>query len=110
MNPAQREALQAIQELARQHMLETPFQTGDMRFINNLAMLHSRDAIKEGGDSDKRYLLRLWLRNEALGWPIPAGLQHDWKETFEDAQGRERWDSEVMTEEELYDKSSSKCG
>ena len=59
MTPAQREALEVIQELARHHMLETLFQTGDMRFINNLAMLHSRDAVKEGGDSDKRYLLRL---------------------------------------------------
>ena len=110
VSPTQREALEAVQDLARRHKLEVPFQDGDMRFINNLALLHSRDDLKKSPGSDQRYLLRMWLRNEKLGWPIPTELQCDWKKSFEDVQGRGRWDAKVMTEEELYDCDSTKCG
>ena len=99
-----------MQDLARRHKKETPFRNGDMLFVNNLALLHSREAIKKDRGSNTRYLLRMWLRNEELGWPIPTGLQHDWTKTFEDVKGRERWDSKVMTEEELYDNDSTRCG
>ena len=110
VSSTQRQALEAVQELAVRHKLETPFVAGDIRFINNLAMLHSRDAFEGGCGSDKRHLLRLWLRNEELGWPIPPGLVPDWKISFEGAQGTERWDLNPMTEDELHKNESSRCG
>jgi hypothetical protein len=83
MTPGKLEALLAIQALAQRHKLRISLQPGDMTFINNFTILHSRDAFVDSGD-DNRYLVRLWLRNENLKWDLPDYLQEGNSRMFED--------------------------
>jgi len=83
MTPGKLEALLAIQALAQKHKLCISLQPGDMTFINNFAILHSRDSFVDSG-VDNRYLVRLWLRNENLKWDLPEHLQEGNSRMFED--------------------------
>jgi hypothetical protein len=79
---------------ALKHHLEIEFEAGDMCFINNLAIMHSRQSFKDGLDA-KRYLLRLWLNNPERGWRIPEGLQLPWDRIFAPLHEiRNYWDVE----------------
>jgi hypothetical protein len=83
MTPGKLEALLAIQALAQKHKLCISLQPGDMTFINNFSILHSRDGFMDRGE-DNRYLVRLWLRNESLKWDLPEYLQEGNCRMFED--------------------------
>ena len=73
-------------------------QAGDMHYINNLAVLHRRDAFVNGEDAGaKRHLIRMRLRNETLGWAIPEELQQEWAGAF-DNKGDRVWHLEPMPE------------
>lgn len=70
-----------------------------MHFVNNLAVLHRRDAFEiEGGK--KRHLVRMWIRSEKLAWELPRVLREEcgWDEAFgEEGEGREEvWHVEPM--------------
>lgn len=78
---AQAEALDAVHFSALRHSLEIELQAGDMVFINNFAIMHSRESFRDTVDS-KRYLLRLWLNNPEKGWEIPEGLRLAWDRIF----------------------------
>ncbi|KAH9204577.1 hypothetical protein DL95DRAFT_319195, partial [Leptodontidium sp. 2 PMI_412] len=54
----QLEALEVVEQLARKYTLETTFLPGDIRFMNNFAMLRSRDPY-QNQNSPPRHLLRL---------------------------------------------------
>ena len=75
MTTAQTEALDLLEALAEKHQVSTTIQRGDMRFINNYGVLHSRDSFKDDG-SLKRHLIRLWLQRGAgeVGWDLPEEL------------------------------------
>lgn len=76
---------------AKKYSLKTTMRPGDMRFINNLALLHCREPYEDDKNS-QRHLVRLWLRNENLGWKIPQALMGKWDEIFQgDPDGEERW-------------------
>jgi hypothetical protein len=64
---------------------------GDMRFINNHAILHSREAFQDG-ESSNRHLIRMWLQNEQLGWGLPAALKACSDVMFAEDAGAERWE------------------
>lgn len=66
----QMEALEVIQELGEKYQLELPMQPGDLTFVNNFGVLHSRDAFQDS-EKDVRYLVRMWIKNEALSWKLP---------------------------------------
>lgn len=57
-------------------MLEA--QRGDMLFINNHGVLHSREAFEDNAASP-RYLVRMWLQSEQdeLRWRLPRGPLKD---------------------------------
>jgi len=78
LTEAQAESIDAIHFTALKHGLELNMLPGDMCFINNLALMHGRNAF-EDSDESKRYFLRLWLRNPETAWKIPEGLRrvHD---------------------------------
>ncbi|RMZ83944.1 hypothetical protein DV737_g1373, partial [Chaetothyriales sp. CBS 132003] len=76
------EALDAVHFTADNHSLSLQLEKGDMQFINNLAVFHAREAFKDGADSQKRHLIRMWLRNEGLAWTTPKGLQGPWEEIY----------------------------
>jgi hypothetical protein len=92
----QAEALNAIEAIAEAARMEIRTQAGDIHFVNNLAVLHRREAFVNGdGPMEKRHLVRMRLRSDALGWEIPAALQRDWYDAFEKA-GDSFWHLEPM--------------
>lgn len=80
----QKEALGAIETIAQATQLEIQTRAGDMHFINNLAVLHRREAFVDGeGISEKRHLVRMRLRSSKCGWQIPEALRREWRDAFE---------------------------
>jgi len=63
---------------------------GDLTFINNHGLLHSREAFEDEGEKS-RYLVRLWLKNKALAWKLPRVLREGNERLFEDNEVEEQW-------------------
>ena len=64
LTPQQIEAMDAIDTLANSEEchLSTMFQPGDLQFLNNHVILHSRTAFEDYDEEDRRrHLLRIWL-------------------------------------------------
>lgn len=96
VNDCQREALDAIEAIARATQLEITTQAGDMHFINNMAVLHRREGFVNGqAGREKRHLVRMRLRSSALGWDIPEDLRSDWHDAFE-STATKAWHLEPM--------------
>jgi hypothetical protein len=68
---AQKEAIDLYRATAEESALDIDFRPGDIQFLNNFVMLHTRRAFEDWADpARKRHLLRLWLSDPA-GRPIP---------------------------------------
>ncbi|KAH6621609.1 hypothetical protein B0J18DRAFT_445394 [Chaetomium sp. MPI-SDFR-AT-0129] len=74
----QRHALDTVEALARENQIVLEAQRGDMLFINNHGVLHSREAFEDSAVSP-RYLVRMWLQSEEkeLRWRLPRGPLKD---------------------------------
>lgn len=92
MTEAQAEALDAIHFISQKLELRTTMQKGDIRLINNMALLHRREAFVDEGAKRTRHLVRLWLHNELMCWKLPPPLQLAWARVFEDRERKEHWD------------------
>ena len=60
----QREALDVVQEIANrpEFRLSMDFREGDIQLINNLTIMHAREAYEDFDEPDrKRHLLRMWI-------------------------------------------------
>ncbi|MBT5047090.1 MAG: TauD/TfdA family dioxygenase [Rhodospirillaceae bacterium] len=67
------EALELFQELANDLVMPMDFQPGDIQFLNNHVMLHTRTAFEDYPEPErKRHLMRLWL-SDPDGRPTPPG-------------------------------------
>ena len=67
---AQKEASELYRKTIDEHALDIDFQRGDVQFLNNFVMLHTRRAYEDWDDpARRRHLLRLWLR-DPNGRPI----------------------------------------
>jgi hypothetical protein len=78
------EALDAIEAVAKASQMEIQTFPGDIHFINNLAILHRREAFVDGSaPKEKRHLVRMRLRNDAIGWDIPTELKREWFDAFQ---------------------------
>lgn len=97
LTEAQAEALDAVHFIARKHEIKPSMKSGDLRFINNMAVLHRRDAFENGGNTS-RHLIRLWLNNQTRCWSLPAPLQIAWARIFDDDERDEHWDIEPPRE------------
>jgi hypothetical protein len=55
-----------------------------MIFLNNLAVLHSRDPYVDADSRDgpRRHLVRMWLRNTELSWEVPDSMRVPWEKAF----------------------------
>lgn len=72
----QREALDLIEQIATENQLVVSAQPGDMFFINNHGLLHSREAFEDKPEEgSSRYLVRMWLKHPTLAWKLPRSLQ-----------------------------------
>jgi hypothetical protein len=70
--PAQKEAIELYREVVDRSALDIDFKPGDIQFLNNFVMLHTRREYEDWPEAErKRHLLRLWLSDPA-GRPIPA--------------------------------------
>ncbi|KAK0387503.1 hypothetical protein NLU13_5815 [Sarocladium strictum] len=78
---AQAEALDALHFLGDKYCVSTDFQKGDMQYVNNLAVFHARDGFVDQG-TQKRHLLRLWLRDPEHAWDIPKELAQRWEAVY----------------------------
>ncbi len=86
LSEAQAEALDTVHFLAEKHAIHTSMQKGDMRFINNMGILHRREAFVNDA-AHQRHLIRLWLHNKEKCWPLPEALQLAWARVFDDDDG-----------------------
>lgn len=92
LTEAQAEALDAVHYAADAHQLKVTMEQGDIRFINNMGILHGREAFSDGGtDLSKRHLLRLWLHNKDKVWTLPPALEIAWARVFDDDERLTRW-------------------
>jgi alpha-ketoglutarate-dependent taurine dioxygenase len=65
LEPADLAAVEALEEVCRREELAVRFdmRRGDMQFVNNRTVLHSRTAFEDHADPAlRRHLVRLWLR------------------------------------------------
>jgi hypothetical protein len=82
LSASQIKALDVLDMVAKRFSLEIALQSGDIVFVNNLSIAHSRRAF-EDGPKHRRHLLRLYLRNDELGWSIPKDLSSAWGFVFQ---------------------------
>ncbi len=69
--PVQAEAIEAYRATVDEIALDIDFARGDIQFLNNFVMLHTRREYRDWPeDARKRHLMRLWLY-DAQGRPIP---------------------------------------
>ena len=70
-SPAMREGEALLQEIADELHLDIDFEQGDMQFLHNHTIMHSRGGFRDPADATKhRHLLRLWLSCDD-GRPLP---------------------------------------
>jgi len=87
LTAAQLHALARVQQAARQHEVCLESEPGDMVYLNSWSTLHARQPYQDG-ETFSRHLVRLWLRNDALGWPVPDSMRMPWDSTFGAAADR----------------------
>jgi hypothetical protein len=91
LTEAQAEALDAVHFIAERHALRPTMEKGDIRFINNMAIVHRREAFVNT-ESNERHLIRIWLNNEGKCWKLPQPLRLAWARIFEDSERDTSWD------------------
>lgn len=92
LSAKQREALDLIEEIATENQLTVSAQPGDMFFINNHGILHSREAFEDTlVNGPSRYLVRMWLKNPLLAWKLPRALQEGNSRIYDDNELGELW-------------------
>ena len=111
LTEAQAEALDAVHFLGQKHQMRLSMKKGDIRFINNMGLLHGREAFQDedGSATSRRHLIRLWLHNSKMVWKLPPQLQLAWARVFEDGQRGRRWDVEPLMANGVKLRSSSPC-
>ena len=74
----QREALAAMEATAEEVSLKMNFRPGDIQFLHNHTVYHSRTAFEDHPEPERqRHLLRLWL-SAPNGRSLPAFLAERW--------------------------------
>ncbi|KAH7033703.1 uncharacterized protein B0I36DRAFT_373802 [Microdochium trichocladiopsis] len=74
ISEAQAEALDAL------HFLGERF-SGDMQFVNNVAIFHARDGYTDSEET-QRHLLRIWIRDPEYAWETPKPLASRWDRVY----------------------------
>ena len=76
LTDAQLEALRVAEDLAEENRYELDFEVGDIQFLNNFVMLHTRNEYEDWPERErKRLLWRLWLADDTLRPPTAYALQ-----------------------------------
>ncbi|KAM0188243.1 hypothetical protein ACHAPA_007677 [Fusarium lateritium] len=95
LSQEQEAALAMFDRVAAENAICLEQEPGDMHFFNNLALLHSRSAFRDGTDQMvQRHLTRLIFRNSKLGWEIPTDLLPNWSKYYDHAREIEQFPEE----------------
>ncbi|KAK4155269.1 hypothetical protein C8A00DRAFT_13670 [Chaetomidium leptoderma] len=86
----QRRALDVVEDIAKRSQITLEAQPGDLLFINNHGVLHSRGSF-EDCPASPRYLVRMWLKNPELAWALPRGLREGNARIYDDNELGEQW-------------------
>ena len=101
---AQIEAIDAVQFMAAKNAIPLPMGKGDIVFINDMVMLHAREAFNEGGTSLQRHLLKFYLRDPAQNWPVPPTAEDAWRKMYgpnrDDGSRKEIWCTRYVSGDE----------
>lgn len=81
----QANAIGYVQYVSGKHAIKTSMEKGDIRFVNNMGIMHCRESFKDSSEN-KRHLLRLWLHNPEYCWELPRDLRLPWARAFEDTE------------------------
>lgn len=101
--PTQRqiEAMDAVQFIAAANCIRLPLRDGDILFVNDTAIMHSREAFDEEGGASQRHLLKMLLHDPAQNWPVSDSARADWLKMYgpshRDGSRREGWDIMFQT-------------
>ncbi|KAK6515144.1 hypothetical protein TWF506_007489 [Arthrobotrys conoides] len=90
LTKTQREALNMVETVADKNSIEIGLQSGDLLFINNLAVLHGRREFQDN-EIAKRHMLRLWVHNPARAWQLPSSLKVLWDCLYMDLPDTPGW-------------------
>jgi len=90
LNIEQVSALEALELVASSHQLRIDMKPGDIYFVNNLSVLHSRESFHDD-EAHSRYLIRLWLKNDKVSWRLSATMQADNDEIYWATNRKDRW-------------------
>lgn len=93
LTETQAEALDAIHFIIKKNEITTRMMKGDIRFVNNMGILHRREAF-QNSESTHRHLIRNWLNNENMCWKLPLPLRIAWSSVFDDGERQSHWDIE----------------
>jgi hypothetical protein len=85
----QMHAMHAVGELAKRFCTKLDRKQGDIQFINNLSIMHARQAYSgNNGKPSTRHLLRMFLRDPEYAWEKPARFRNNFDDPF--APGRQQ--------------------
>lgn len=74
--PLQTAAVALFREMVPQCAADIPFQRGDIQFLHNHVILHSRNAFEDWPEpARKRHLYRLWLAAGEGARPVPRAVR-----------------------------------
>ncbi|KAJ4220992.1 hypothetical protein NW759_007062 [Fusarium solani] len=74
LSPSQEAALKVLSDTARKHSLQLDAKAGDLVLVNNLSIMHARDAfVDDVVSGEVRHVLRLWLQDQD-SWPVASSL------------------------------------
>ncbi len=74
--PLQSEAMALYRETVPQCAADIPFEQGDIQFLHNHVILHSRNAFEDWPEpARRRYLYRLWLAAGEDARPVPKAVR-----------------------------------
>lgn len=77
--PAQEEAMALYRKTVAECAVDLDFRPGDIQFLHNHVMLHSRTAYEDWSEPGrKRHLLRLWLADDD-GRPLPESVRRNFR-------------------------------
>ncbi len=76
LTDAQHEAIRVAEDLAEEHRFEVDFEVGDIQFLNNSVVLHTRNEYEDWPEKErKRLLWRLWLVDDDVRPQTAYALQ-----------------------------------
>ncbi|KAF3902679.1 hypothetical protein AA313_de0200652 [Arthrobotrys entomopaga] len=83
----QAEALDSVHFAAERHAARIQLQKGDIQFMNNLAVVHSREEFRDasiGEGAERRHLIRAFIKNEERSYSLPPQLDGAFSEIYPD--------------------------